>query len=344
MQTSPILFIVADIAEKVVAFYAYDTRHPITATSSGLIVLHQIYTNVGDGFNTQTGHFTAPVSGLYQFHSNFMAPRQEEKRVKRSDDPAPLEVVVDKLSQQVNTLTAQVAALTDRQSKSERAVAFHSWNNARTINTTPQGTIILTHVQTNIGNAYDSHTGFFTAPVSGLYFFHATFMDSSVQDQVHAGIYVDDTMVASSTSDARHGYWDNPDKVVAFHAYESSHPISSTASGPIVLHNVFTNVGDGFDTQTGYFTAPMSGLYQFHANFMSNDFPQYVHAAIMVDQLLVAVGISDSRHSYFDDVGIAAVVHVNAGQRVFLKNVDSRANSYYGGDYTSFSGFLLRAD
>ncbi|KAK7489153.1 hypothetical protein BaRGS_00019667 [Batillaria attramentaria] len=259
------------------------------------------------------------------------APRQEEERVKRSDDPAPLEVVVDKLSQQVNTLTAQVAALTDRQTtctrKEQKEEPSSSPRTRRKMILTNLIVVVMVVVGALAGQPASRRLQKRSDDTDPLEVVVQTLAQqvSSLNAQV--------TALQSKI-----------DKVVAFHAYESSHPISSTASGPIVLHNVFTNVGDGFDTQTGYFTAPMSGLYQFHANFMSNDFPQYVHAAIMVDQLLVAVGISDSRHSYFDDVGIAAVVHVNAGQRVFLKNVDSRANSYYGGDYTSFSGFLLRAD
>ncbi|KAK7481834.1 hypothetical protein BaRGS_00026860, partial [Batillaria attramentaria] len=44
----------------------------------------------------------------------FSAP-VEERREKRSDDPSPLEAVVEKLSQQVASLTAEVADLKTRQ-------------------------------------------------------------------------------------------------------------------------------------------------------------------------------------------------------------------------------------
>ncbi|KAK7489102.1 hypothetical protein BaRGS_00019616 [Batillaria attramentaria] len=178
--------------------------------------------------------------------------RQEDGRIKRSDDPAPLEAVVEKLSQQLNTHTAQLAALTNRLNIAE--------------------------------------------------------------------------------------------KVVAFYAYDTRHPITATSSGLIVLHQIYTNVGDGFNTQTGHFTAPVSGLYQFHSNFMGADAQRYVHAAIMVDQSRVAYGISDKRHGYHDDASIEAVVHVNAGQMVYLENPDSTTSGYYGLGHTTFSGFLLRAD
>lgn len=130
---------------------------------------------------------------------------------------------------------------------------------------------------------------------------------------------------------------------MAFYVYSPAH-VSATASGPIVLPTVRTNVGGGFDASTGFFTAPVSGLYQFHTNFMSGDLNKYVHAGLYVDGAFVAGSISDCRHGFYDSVSSEAVVHVNAGQKVHLSNLDDTPATYYAFPYTTFSGFLLRAD
>nr|KAG5700183.1 hypothetical protein BaRGS_011026 [Batillaria attramentaria] len=175
-----------------------------------------------------------------------------EKRDKRSDDLAPLQTVVDSLVQEVGSLKAQLAAQQTKLNSYGQMVAFHAWCNSAPVSTVARGTVIVPHVATNIGNAYDPQTGFFTAPVSGLYMFHATFMDHDLNDQIHAGIYVGGTQVAQSTSDSRHGYWDNP--------------------------------------------------------------------------------------------AIAAIVHVTAGQKVDLRSLNGGTDNFYGQQYTTFSGFLIRAD
>ena len=132
---------------------------------------------------------------------------------------------------------------------------------------------------------------------------------------------------------------------MAFHTIGGRTPVNATAGGPIVMKQVVTNIGHAFDPLTGFFTAPVSGLYQFHATFMGAPGMQgYVHAEIIVDGHSVALSISDSRHGYYDNTGIDAVVHVSAGKKVYVRNVDGTISSYYGGTYLSFSGFLLHAD
>ena len=79
----------------------------------------------------------------------------------------------------------------------------------------------------------------------------------------------------------------------------------------------------------------------------SNTQHGYVHLGLYVDNDIQAEGLSDSRHNYYDQPTINAVVHVQAGQRVYLKNPDSFTADYVSssvGPYTTFSGFLIRAD
>ncbi|VDI05781.1 Hypothetical predicted protein [Mytilus galloprovincialis] len=57
-------------------------------------------------------------------------------------------------------------------------VAFHARLTQHVTLGTTQ-TVIYDHVITNIGKAYNQHTGHFTAPCNGIYFFACTFLQTS---------------------------------------------------------------------------------------------------------------------------------------------------------------------
>ena len=52
-----------------------------------------------------------------------------------------------------------------------------------------------------------------------------------------------------------------------FHAYGGTTPVKALAGGVVHYPNVVTNEGNGFDPQTGYFTAPVSGIYDFQVYY-----------------------------------------------------------------------------
>ena len=134
---------------------------------------------------------------------------------------------------------------------------------------------------------------------------------------------------------------------VAFHACHKTNPLSVTAKKTLTLNHAVTNIGNAYDTQTGIFTVPIDGLYDFQATIMNNvDIAVTAYVGLYVDNDMMAKGVSDSRHGCWDQSTIRAVVYVKKGQKVYLKNVSSAAE-YYGSisePYTTFSGFLINAD
>ena len=55
-------------------------------------------------------------------------------------------------------------------------VAFYAYMSKNEVNIGPHHTLIFDHIETNIGNGYNGHTGIFIAPLNGVYmFFYTTF-------------------------------------------------------------------------------------------------------------------------------------------------------------------------
>nr|KAG5691130.1 hypothetical protein BaRGS_030938 [Batillaria attramentaria] len=98
--------------------------------------------------------------------------------VKRSDDPEPLEIVVEKLSANVAQLQTTLAAVQSKLDAVSETVNRHvafwvrlSPDDDNTVPAPPSGPYKFTQVVLNDGNGYDPISGIFTVPVSGVYNF-----------------------------------------------------------------------------------------------------------------------------------------------------------------------------
>ena len=69
---------------------------------------------------------------------------------------------------------------------------------------------------------------------------------------------------------------------VAFHAEFSTDPVQLGPAQRLVLDNVITNAGNGYDAISGQFQAPVSGSYMFVVNFMG-DLHTYNYVKILLD-------------------------------------------------------------
>ena len=130
---------------------------------------------------------------------------------------------------------------------------------------------------------------------------------------------------------------------VAFHARHSTDPFNVGSQGTIVYDTAITNVGNAYDHETGFFTAPVSGTYAFFVNCMAvvgTSEETYVE----VDGTIVAGCYSwRPNGSPIEQGATMATVHLQAGQRVWVRLLED-AENVRGGLWNTFSGFLLQAD
>lgn len=108
----------------------------------------------------------------------------------------------------------------------------------------------------------------------------------------------------------------------------------------IIFEDVETNMGAGYNSHTGIFTAPVSGLYLISAAIVSRHNREY-SAAIVVNRRDVARlngRGTDGRHGSGSQT---VIISLRIGDAVAVQNL-YRVNSYWGDKYSSFSGFLIQ--
>lgn len=93
------------------------------------------------------------------------------------------------------TVSSLQATLTSIESKTSKAVAFTARISGSRdqsvddgVHLSPHETIVFDDVVTSIGNAYNGHTGIFTAPYAGAYVFYLVQMAPNAHDDIFTAI------------------------------------------------------------------------------------------------------------------------------------------------------------
>lgn len=107
----------------------------------------------------------------------------------------------------------------------------------------------------------------------------------------------------------------------------------------ITYDHVVTNIGNGYSSQNGMFTAPISGLYHFSTTVMAVG-NENVHIQMVKNGNEIARAYTSSTDY---ETGVAVVIiELNKGDNVWVKHFyDVGAPHIHGLGYTSFSGFLI---
>lgn len=131
-----------------------------------------------------------------------------------------LNVTVRTLEEKLDASEKKLAALNSIVTQGQQRVAF-SAKRAVTEGNIAAGqadlSLVYIHVMSNIGNAYNPHTGFFIAPVDGMYFFSFT-----------SYFWPAEGITAGSL-------FHNGHRVVSWHGYSKEQPLSQSNSAVLLL-------------------------------------------------------------------------------------------------------------
>ena len=123
---------------------------------------------------------------------------------------------------------------------------------------------------------------------------------------------------------------------VGFMAYPSS-PITTTRGGKLRFNRVERNDGRGYSVNTGTFTAPAAGMYQFYWSLLF-----YTRGPINIEFKLN--GWRKVRvHRNNEDWSISGSIYLRlkVGDQVYLE-AESAGKRINSGRYTNFGGELIR--
>lgn len=110
----------------------------------------------------------------------------------------------------------------------------------------------------------------------------------------------------------------------------------------IHFEKVLLNSGGGYHERQGLFIAPQGGIYLFSAVLLASHTTDEIeaHAAIVHNGNALARLYAHGDSGRHDQGGQTIVASVEAGDEVWVENIDQVAD-IYGDSYTTFSGYLL---
>ncbi|XP_045211430.2 collagen alpha-2(VIII) chain-like [Mercenaria mercenaria] len=130
---------------------------------------------------------------------------------------------------------------------------------------------------------------------------------------------------------------------VAFTAGLSRSILHAPAYHNIIFDRVETNIGNGYDSLTGVFTAPVSGTYVFYTSILVYN-GREVFCRIVVNGVNMANTYGRGTDNRLDQGSQAVIVQLQKGHQVAVQNkVDDDAIFGNQDIYTTFSGFLLHS-
>lgn len=130
---------------------------------------------------------------------------------------------------------------------------------------------------------------------------------------------------------------------VAFHAVmgkdrEYAHLGSQQ---PIVFDAVNLNVGNGYRSNHGIFIAPFDGIYVFSASVLSYMDPKpEIYAAIAKNGTPLARIYGHGDNGRHDQGSVTVTTQLSVDDEITVE-ITANDASFWGGLYTTFTGFLL---
>jgi len=132
---------------------------------------------------------------------------------------------------------------------------------------------------------------------------------------------------------------------VAFMAQYSAENAVGVDQGAYVFDNAILNIGNGYDTNTGKFTAPVSGVYIIAVQlFTDGGDKEHPFADIKLNGDTLARLAFEENNGQEDSDSTTVTVQLQAGDEVWIQSEEGQAYHYWGGFHTFFTGTLVAAN
>nr|XP_034306460.1 complement C1q tumor necrosis factor-related protein 3 isoform X2 [Crassostrea gigas] len=131
--------------------------------------------------------------------------------------------------------------------------------------------------------------------------------------------------------------WNNT--TVAFHVYLKK-SISSLQKNQIIKYDhVVTNIGEGYDTSTGKFTAPVDGVYSFTWTYLTKKGARAYIGGFLDGKHIVWTVMEDQTATWASTTG-HLVVRMKKGSQFWTASFTQTA-TYIHAHYTFLSGYKV---
>ena len=126
----------------------------------------------------------------------------------------------------------------------------------------------------------------------------------------------------------------------SFTARLSHHMTELGAQQTIVLDSVLINNGNSYSPVTGVFTAPKRGTYLFFGSILSH-YSDYVETEITVNGNKVLAYLYSKGTNSYDQGSNMAIVHLEAGDKVWMRLIGHEGTKVFGNGWCTFSGYRI---
>lgn len=128
-------------------------------------------------------------------------------------------------------------------------------------------------------------------------------------------------------------------------AFTVTRPTSGPISGTPRFHNVITNIGEDYNSTTGQFQCEHPGIYFFYLSIYKTYSASQAYCNIRHNNSNIIIANSNpetrSGNRGIHEASTSLLLHLDTGDTVDLGGCSSIS---YLHSYTSFSGFLVKAD
>ena len=133
-----------------------------------------------------------------------------------------------------------------------------------------------------------------------------------------------------------------PPSIVAFSALLGN-TVTGNEGKQLIFDNVITEIGDGYNSQTGVFTCSVPGLYFFTISFLSINSGTNPHVKLKMNGNHI-FSVHDDHSGFYHMSGNSVVLILDIGDRVWLELGRSNVGVYDSSNrYSCFSGYLINA-